>query len=324
MSAPAPDPNRPTVSVIVPMLNAQAYVEEALRSILRETQVPIEAIVVDDGSTDRSREIVAAIGDPRIRIVDGPRRGISASLNAGLAAVRGDIVMRCDADDLYPEGRIRRQVQWLQVHPEHDAVCGAFSTIDTAGRLVAEVGMRGGPPFVRIDTELSRGVTRTHLCTFAIRRRVFDRIGAFREYFETAEDLDFQLRMGEACRVAYVPVDDYFYRLHGESITHSRSSGRRQFFDRIAVQFQRQRQSSGDDALALGSAPTPPAASDSPSGNVAMHMHGMLVGQSWRDLQDGRVRSGVERAWRAVATHPLHVRGWLNFAKILYRAAFPK
>jgi glycosyltransferase involved in cell wall biosynthesis len=320
----AADPSTLAVSIIVPMLNAQDYVEAALRSILSETTVTLEAIVVDDGSSDRSREIVDSIGDPRIRVVDGPRRGISASLNAGLAQVRGGIVMRCDADDLYPEGRIRRQVAWLESHPDQDAVCGAFSTIDTEGRLVAEVGKRGGPAFERIEAELCKGVTRTHLCTFAIRRRVFDRIGGFREYFETAEDLDFQLRMGEACRVGYVPVDEYFYRLHGASITHSRSSGRRQFFDRVAVQFQQQRLLAGDDALTLGQAPAAPAASESPSGSVNMHMHGLLVGQSWRDLGEGRVRSGVSRAWRAVTSHPLYLRGWINFAKILYRAAFPK
>lgn len=323
MSAqPALSP-QPAVSIVVPMLNAQAYVERALHSILAEREVDLEVVVVDDGSTDRSRELVQSIGDPRVRIVDGPRRGISASLNAGLRAAAGNILMRCDADDLYPPGRIRRQFAWLNDHPGHDAVCGSFSTIDTAGRVVAEVGKRDGPAHELIDAELSRGVTRTHLCTFAIRRRVFDRIGHFREYFETAEDLDFQLRMGEASKVCYVPVDEYFYRLHDESITHSRSSARRQFFDRVAVQFQEQRLQGGRDALELGRPPPPPSASESGPGAL-LHMHGLLVGQSWRDLHKGQVRSGVGRAWRAVETHPLHLRGWINFAKILYRAAFPK
>jgi glycosyltransferase involved in cell wall biosynthesis len=324
MSAPPAAAPRPAVSVVVPMLNAQAYVEQALHSILAEREIDLEVVVVDDGSTDRSRELVQSIGDHRVRIIDGPRRGISASLNAGLKAAAGDILMRCDADDLYPHGRIRRQFAWLRDHPEHDAVCGAFSTIDTAGHVVAEVGKRNGPDHELIDAELSRGMTRTHLCTFAIRRRVFDRIGTFREYFETAEDLDFQLRMGEVFKVCYVPVDDYFYRLHDESITHSRSSVRRQFFDRAAVQFQEQRLLAGNDALDLGHPPVPPSPSETGPRSALLHVHGMLVGQSWRDLDNGQVRSGVGRAWRAVKTHPLHLRGWMNFAKILYRAAFPK
>jgi hypothetical protein len=153
---------------------------------------------------------------------------------------------------------------------------------------------------------------------------VFDRIGNFREYFETAEDVDFQLRLGEQCQVRYLPVDEYFYRLHGESITHSRSSARRQFFDRIALDFQHQRQRTGSDSLMLGKPPAPPVAEQTSRGSVSMHLHHMLVGQSWRDLRDGRRRESVSRAWRAVVTHPVHLRGWTNFAKILYRAVFPR
>jgi len=139
------------VSVIVPMLNGEEFIEEALRSILREAGVPLEVVVIDDGSTDRSREIIEAIGDARVRVVDGPRKGISACLNAGIAAARGEIIMRCDADDVYPAGRILRQVSWLTDHPLQDAVAGAFSTIDPGGRLVAKVGKRNLPHFEQIE-----------------------------------------------------------------------------------------------------------------------------------------------------------------------------
>jgi glycosyltransferase involved in cell wall biosynthesis len=324
MSVTNLDQTRPTVSVIVPMLNADAYIEDALRSILQERDVSIEVIVVDDGSIDNSRQLAASLGDARVRIVDGPRKGISASLNTGIEASCGSIVMRCDADDLYPEGRIRRQVAWLEENPEHDALCGAFSTIDRAGRVISQLVPRDTKTFKSIEGELRRGKSRTHLCTFAIRKRVFERIGMFREYFETGEDIDFQYRLGEVFRVAYEPMDNYFYRLHGASITHSRSSRRRVFFDDMALEFQRQRLSAGADALQLGKAPAPPVDTNSPAGSLSMQMHGMLVGQSWRDLAEGRVRASVGRAWRAVETHPLQLSSWMNFAKILFRAAFPK
>jgi len=314
-----------TVSVIVPMLNGEEFIEEALRSILRETSVPLEVVVIDDGSTDRSREIIHAIGDARVRIVDGPRKGISACLNAGIAATRGEIIMRCDADDLYPPGRILRQVSWLTDHPLQDAVGGAFSTIDPTGRLVAKVGKRNLPHFEQIEGELGRGVTRTHLCTFAIRRRVFERIGGFREYFETAEDRDFQLRMGEACRVGYQPMDCYLYRLHGASITHSRSNERRHFFDDVAVQFQRERQNGGADALMRGVPPVPPVQdANKESTPVSVHLHHMLVGQSWRDLRAGDGRRALVASWRALWAHPFYLSGWVNFVKILSRAMFSR
>ncbi len=121
--------DRPLVSVIVPMRNAERHVRDTLVSILRERQTSIEVVVVDDCSTDASLERVREISDARVRVLQGPGRGVAACVNAGLDAARGAILMRCDADDLYPEGRIDQQVRWLQEHPHFDAVCGAFSTL---------------------------------------------------------------------------------------------------------------------------------------------------------------------------------------------------
>lgn len=313
--------SNPLVSVIVPMFNAEGFVEMALKSILNETEVALEVIVVDDGSTDSSRAKVEAINDARIRIVNGNRKGISAGLNLGIAHSRGSIVMRCDADDAYPHGRIARQAEWLALHPEADAVCGAFTTVDVTGIPIAHVVPRGKTPSERIDSEMRQGITRTHFCTFAIRRRVFDKIGVFREYFETAEDVDFQLRMGEVCHVCFLPFDAYFYRLHGTSITHSRSNNRLVFFDRMALEFQKQRLETGTDALTQGTAPQPPHGSGKHSG-VRGQMSAMLVGQAWRDLHEGRVLTSLGRSLRAIATRPLWVQGWFNFAKILFRSVF--
>jgi glycosyltransferase involved in cell wall biosynthesis len=305
------------------MLNAQEFVQTALSSILAETLVPVEVIVVDDGSTDNSRAKVEAMGDARVRIIEGQKKGIAAGLNLALGHARGGIIMRCDADDAYPPGRIAKQVEWLDLHPEDDAVCGAFTTIDETGVPLAHVVARDGSPGERIDPEIRRGIIRTHFCTFAIRRRVFEKVGVFREYFETAEDVDFQLRMGEACQICFLPFDAYFYRLHGTSITHSRSGNRRMFFDRMALEFHKQRLSSGTDALEQGDAPAAPRGSGDRSG-VHKHVSAMLVGQAWRDLNEGRVGSSLRRSARAIATRPLGLQGWTNFAKILFRSVFPR
>jgi len=311
------------VSVVIPMRNAEDFIERALRSILMEKTVPLEVVVVDDGSTDRSREAIEAVGDSRVRVVDGPKKGIAACLNVAIANVRGSVVMRCDADDEFPQGRIARQFEWLQRHPEVDAVGGAFSTIDVNGVVLACVAHRHGPAAEAIDGELRRGVIRTSLCTFAIRRKVFERIGGFRESFETAEDIDFQLRLGEACSVSYVPHDEYLYRLHEASVTHSRSDRRRMFFDEMAIRLQRDRLTTGSDALMRGEILAPPA-DDGSFPNVRSHVHGMLVGQSWRDVRDGQIRIGLRRALQAISVRPTHIPSWTNFAKILFRAVFQK
>ncbi len=312
------------VSVIVPLRNAQDFVVQALASLLCERGFPLEVVVVDDRSTDASVERVASIADDRIRLVQGPARGISACLNAGIAAARGAILMRCDADDLYEQGRIARQAAWLSQHPEYGAVCGAFSSVDSAGRLVARLVDRSKPQGEDVHAELRGGVVRTTLCTFAIRRAVFDRVGAFREYFETAEDLDFQFRLGEACQVRYLPYDDYRYRLHGSSTTHTQHAARRVFFEETARVFQAQRAADGIDDLMRGRSPQPPSEAPASASSASSQIGGMLVGQSWRDLHAGRRRLAIAGAWRALVVQPAAASAWRNLAKILVRAVYPR
>src|SRR6476646_4841074 len=126
------------VSVLIPMRNAQSFVAAALQSVIAQRNVELEVIVIDDGSTDRSAQIVQQINDPRVRIVKGPQRGIAAAFNTGLSVARGGIVARCDADDLYPPDRLAWQVRFLEEHPDFGAVCGSFSTVTESGAAVAD------------------------------------------------------------------------------------------------------------------------------------------------------------------------------------------
>src|SRR5947208_350971 len=152
------------VSVLMPMRNARAFVATAVQSILAQQDANLEIIVIDDGSGDGSGDAVRAIDDPRVRLIEGPCRGIAAAFNAGLEAARGDIITRCDADDLYPPGRLSRQVQWLRLYEEFGAVCGGFATVSPRGRLITD--MKCGDVPREVTGELRRGVVRTHFCTF--------------------------------------------------------------------------------------------------------------------------------------------------------------
>src|SRR4051794_35917348 len=157
----------PQVSVIIPVRNARPYVEAAVQSVFAQAGVDLEVVVVDDGSTDGSADLVRDLSDRRIRMVPGPRQGISAAMNAGLEAARGESVCRCDADDLYPPGRLVRQVAWLAEHPEFAAVCGSFSTITATGRPVSDLNC--GAAMEEVTDELRGGAARTHLCTYLVR-----------------------------------------------------------------------------------------------------------------------------------------------------------
>lgn len=110
----------PRVSVVLPVHNEEQYLEQAIESILRQSEKDFDLIVVDDGSTDSSPEILArfARGDSRIRHFRQPHGGIVAALNRGLAEARGDFIARMDADDVARPERLRLQADFLDHHPD--------------------------------------------------------------------------------------------------------------------------------------------------------------------------------------------------------------
>lgn len=116
----------PRVSVVMPVHDVAPFVEEAVCSLLRQTYRDFELIVVDDGSTDGSGDLVAAIPDPRIRLVRAPHVGLVRAENLGLRLARGELVMRADGDDLYLSTLLERLVETLDAHPTA-AGAGAWS-----------------------------------------------------------------------------------------------------------------------------------------------------------------------------------------------------
>ncbi len=303
----------PAVSVLMPMRDAGEYLQAAVDSILLQDHGNLELIIIDDGSRDGSRERVHAMSDPRVRLVDGPRAGISACLNAGLARACGAIVMRCDADDLFPPGRVRRQWEWLQRHADFVAVCGAFSMIGPNGASIASPLREFDQEALDAAERILDGRLKTHLCAFAVRREAVERLGGFRSWFETAEDIDFALRLAEQGPVGFDPFDAYRYRLHGSSITHTQASVRRRFFEDQARAMSRERLATGADALMRGhppAMPPPDSARASRPDSARLHIAQMLVGQSWQAFSGGRKRSAIAAAARAIAASPMHGAAW--------------
>jgi glycosyltransferase involved in cell wall biosynthesis len=298
------------VSVVMPMRNAAPFVRSAVLSVLAESVIPLELLVIDDGSVDGSAAIVTALTDPRVRLLRGPQRGIAACLNVGLLQAKGNIVMRCDADDIYPTGRIARQVTLLQSNPDAVAVCGGFLMMDEGGTTVMQSFTESAHQNnLNISSELQAGTLRTSLCTFAFRRNVLKTINGFREYFETAEDIDFALRLGGVGPVYFFNENFYNYRIHGSSITHSKSSERRIFFDEMAKLFAQQRTKTGSDDLMNSIALSPPASDKKPH-SAEQHLLALMVVGSWQCYRKGNYRGALKQAWRAVGAYPQRLDAW--------------
>lgn len=307
----------PQVSVIIPMYNAEHFVHEALTSILQENSIPLEIIVVNDKSTDNSLEKVLTIRDPRIRIVTGEGKGIAACFNTGLANVRGNIVMRCDADDVYPSGRIKYQAEWLNSHLDFGAICGGFSTIDITGKHLRKLTDNGDTR--EITSELCNGITSTHYCSFAVRANILHELNGMREYFITAEDIDLQLRVSEHCRVWFEPDTYYLYRLHNASITHRQPNNERDFFEKTARTFQEQRQKQGYDALQAGSPPLPPEGSKKRANRASAHIQGILLGEAWQQHSAGNKKKALKIGFRSLLYKPTSITTWRSLAALLLK-----
>lgn len=204
----------PPVSVLMPVYNAGRYVAEAVESILGQTYADFEFLIVDDGSTDRSRAILEryAARDPRIRLVSRPNTGYAAALNELLGLARGELVARMDADDVALPERLLRQVNYLRAHPEVVCVGTAVHFIDGGGRF-----LRDGHPGMEneeIQERALAGDCPLNHPSVMMRRAAVEVAGGYHPEFQPAEDLDLWLRLGEVGSLTNLPDVLMKYRQH--------------------------------------------------------------------------------------------------------------
>jgi glycosyltransferase involved in cell wall biosynthesis len=117
----------PKISVVMPVYNGKEYLALAVESILRQTFADFEFIIINDGSTDNSADIAASYEDPRIKLLHNDKNlGLIPSFNRGLENSRGEYIARMDADDIAFPDRFKKQVAFLDDHPDI-ALCGSWA-----------------------------------------------------------------------------------------------------------------------------------------------------------------------------------------------------
>jgi glycosyltransferase involved in cell wall biosynthesis len=199
------------VSCIVPVYNRERYLGETLDSIFAQTYRPIEVIVVDDGSTDRTADVIASYGD-RIVALRQSNAGPSAARNCGLEAARGDFIALGDSDDLWHPERLSRQMARFAERPELEMCLPhieCFWTPDLAEEKDAYA-----------DPRVGRIAPSTATSALVARRAVFDRVGGFDTSLRTAEDIDWWIRALESGAIGELLPDVLlFYRLHATNMT---------------------------------------------------------------------------------------------------------
>lgn len=205
---------KPLVSIIIPCFNGAAFVAEAIQSVLSQSLQAIEIIVVDDGSTDHSREIVASFGEQVVRVAPGSTNGPAAARNAGLAAARGTYIKFLDADDWLAPGCIARQVHHLSaLGPDAFVVGRCFRSEEHSGDMA---------PHSPRDRTLPRALPIEQIILDApllgamlYRRMILQDIGGFDERLRYREDFDLFMRLLiSGATPAFTPEVALFYRNH--------------------------------------------------------------------------------------------------------------
>ncbi len=210
--------NKPTVSVVLVVRDVEHFLSESIESILGQTFSDFELIIVDFGSTDRSKTIASthAAKDSRIGLHEIPNCGLAEARNAGCSLAKGRYIAIMDADDVSAPDRLRREVAYMDEHPEVGLLGGATEWIDASGRPL----YIDHPPTENHEIK-SALLTR---CPFwqssvLVTKEAFTLVGGYRAVFAQAEDYDLWLRISEHYQCANLKEIVLKYRIHPFQLT---------------------------------------------------------------------------------------------------------
>jgi len=207
------------ISVVVPACNAERYVARTLHSVVRQTYPHIEIVVVDDGSSDHTADIVRQIAatDPRVKPFSVAHRGVSAARNFGISVSSGAFIAPIDADDLWHPDKLARQMDLMRRAPGGTGVVYCWSAgIDETDRVVLPVWNRS-----RAEGDVLYDIVMTGILsngsTPLIRREAIDLAGGYDEGLDLCEDWKFYTALAGICRFAVLPECLTGYRLRSNS-----------------------------------------------------------------------------------------------------------
>ena len=224
----------PTVSVVMSVFSDARYLHESMASILAQEGVDFEFIILDDGSTDESPQILDeyADRDNRVRVIHQANSGLTKALIRGCSESTGEFIARQDADDISLPGRLEKLVAMLQADP-------SLSFVSSQAQVIGPEG-----EYLLTHTRPTDEDEATHLLlhggagppghgSVMFRRSHYDAVGGYRPEFYYAQDCDLWYRLGEIGGLKYAPEVLYQYRLSPESVSGSRHGVKKMFAENV-------------------------------------------------------------------------------------------
>ncbi|HET6251733.1 MAG TPA: glycosyltransferase [Tepidisphaeraceae bacterium] len=287
----------PMVSVIMPLYNTERHLPAALDSVLGQTFTDFEIIAVDDGSKDGTLAILRDYEerDSRLRVVSRPNTGIVGALNDGLALARGEFIARMDGDDLCLPERFARQIDHLRNNPQCVLVGSQVLLIDPDGAPICpHTQTRFSHEEIDHD-HLNRGWPVIHPSVM-MRRQAVEKVGGYREEYKWLEDHDLFLRLAEIGCLANLPEVLLKYRLHFQSVCHTRVDIQGPLKQKLYEETRKRRGAAAAD----GAYKLPASRSES-------EVHRMWA---WWALKAGNVATARKHALKTVAHAPFSGESW--------------
>lgn len=212
----------PRISVVTPVFNGARFIEATINSVLEQGYPDLEYILVDDGSTDNTREIIACFGDA-VRVISQENTGHVIARNVGLRDATGSLISFIDQDDIWPDGRLRVMLPYI--------TSGACDYVRGKTLLFGDA--------IEKDVPIHRYAI-IGACLY--RAEIFEEIGLFDERMDAGEDFDWNVRLGESSfREKRIDDVTLLYRQHDTNLSHTDGFLARGQFDTLRKKLKRAR-----------------------------------------------------------------------------------
>jgi glycosyltransferase involved in cell wall biosynthesis len=296
--------NLPLVSIIIPVYNSAAYIEDAVRSAVEQDYENKELIVVDDGSTDSTPDILKSFGD-QIIVLSQKNAGPAAARNHGLRRATGTYVAFLDSDDYWVPEKLRRQIDYLEKRPDIGAVYSRWKrwlADEGGGFRLPPISPVSEPPAI---AQGDSGWIYTHLLfdcrlltsSVVLRKSIIDCIGKFDETLLRGQDYDYWLRLSRVTEIHKLDQELVLYRIHGDNIAVKYPD---ENYELMVV----------EKNVSLWGL-TGPEGTQVPKMRLKRHLGELCFSFGYWHCQRGTFKAATAGFWKALQYHPGNWRAWI-------------
>lgn len=207
----------PKISIVIPVFNGEKTIEETIQSITNQTFDDFEIIVINDGSTDSTLDIISSLNEPRLNIFSYTNAGLSAARNRGIAKAKGEYISFIDADDMWTDNKLEEQLKALQKNSQASVAYSWTNWIDENGNFLRPGGHinANGDVFLQL---LKRDFIESG-SNVIVKTKALATVGNFDDSINAVADWDMWLRLAESYQFVCVPIPQILYRVSVNSMS---------------------------------------------------------------------------------------------------------